>query len=64
MLSCWLAVCTQILRPCGIYKRPYEARYNIKMESDIEPRGDISLMTDTCEIGGEIKALVSVYCDP
>jgi hypothetical protein len=34
------------------------------MESDIEPRGDISLMTDTCEIGGEIKALVSVYCDP
>jgi hypothetical protein len=38
-------------------KLPCEVRYNIKMESDIEPReDDILLLTDTCEIGGHIKA--------
>jgi hypothetical protein len=63
MLSCWFALCTQILRPCGVNKRPYEARYNIKNESDIGPRGDILLMTDICEIGGELKALFSVDYD-
>ena len=51
VFSCWFAVCTEILR---------EAQFSIKMESDIETReADPSLLTDTCEIGGEMSAFLS-----
>ena len=53
VFSCWFAVCTEILRPS-------EAQFSIKMESDIETReADPLLLTDTCEIGGEMSAFLS-----